>query len=307
MSPADDRSGATPSGDLPETLILVPNSGIQFVEYAFHLDKVPRFQRPFIEREFVNERDAKTGEVPARLLAGWNEDDPDSGEPPASEFGDRLYSLTPVRALEPFLGKWVPVPYIAHLRVDPFGAPPSIATARPTGRACACKRRRASRARRRPTRWCSPSIRRSTTGSAAHLHHAPSSIWGRAGSSARQPLATSTGSCTILPTAAARTMACGCATVEAAVPGVQIRPAARPADSGPTRTRAGSRRWPATSSSSKRSPEAIKPRKIRFSMPRRPRRPSRSISCSTSATAGPGILIERIPNKDRVDLKDPTR
>ncbi len=123
MSPAGDRSGAAP-GDLPETLILVPNSGIQFVEYAFHLDKVPRFQRPFIEREFVNERDARTGEVPARLLAGWNEDDPDSGEPPPSDFGDRLYSLTPVRALEPFLGKWVPVPYIAHLRVDPFGAPP---------------------------------------------------------------------------------------------------------------------------------------------------------------------------------------
>ena len=124
MSPASDKSGTSAASDLPETLILVPNSGIQFVEYAFHLDKVPRFQRPFIEREFPKERDPKTGEVPARLLAGWNESDPDSGEPAPAEVGDRLYSLTAVRALEPFLGKWMPVPYVAHLRVDPFGAPP---------------------------------------------------------------------------------------------------------------------------------------------------------------------------------------
>lgn len=115
--------GTTDPAALPETLILVPNSGIQFVEYSFHLDKVPRFQRPFIEREFPDERDAQTGEIPVRLLAGWNEEFPDTGEPPLTQYSDRIYSLTPVRALEPFLGKWVPVPYIAHLRVDPLGAP----------------------------------------------------------------------------------------------------------------------------------------------------------------------------------------
>ena len=123
MSPAQGRGGGPDASDLPETLVLVPNSGVQFVEYGFDLDKVPRFQRPFIEREFPAERDSSTGQIPARLLAGWNEDFPDTGEPPVTEFSDRIYTLTPVRALEPFLGKWVPVPYIAHLRVDPFGAP----------------------------------------------------------------------------------------------------------------------------------------------------------------------------------------
>ncbi len=123
MSPA--TAAAMRGGDLPETLVLVPNSGIQFVEYAFHLDAVPRFNRPFIEREFPNERDAKTGEIPVRLLAGWNEDDPESGETVETQFSDRVYALTPVRALEPFLGKWVPIPYIAHPRLDQIDGRPS--------------------------------------------------------------------------------------------------------------------------------------------------------------------------------------
>lgn len=123
MSPADGRTGAT--SDLKEILDLVPNSGVQFVEYAFHLDRIPRINRPFIEREYPNERDTRTGEIPVRLLAGWNEDSPDSGETVSSEFGDRLYALTAVRALEPFLGKWVPVPYVAHPRLDRIGGRPA--------------------------------------------------------------------------------------------------------------------------------------------------------------------------------------
>ncbi|HTR87529.1 MAG TPA: virulence factor SrfB, partial [Reyranella sp.] len=124
MSPAADTSRPADSSELPETLVLVPNSGVQFVEYGFHLDRVPRFQRPFIEREFPQERDQRTGEIPARLLAGWNEDFPETGEPPPRDYTDRVYELSPVRALEPFLGKWVPVPYVAHLRADPFGPTP---------------------------------------------------------------------------------------------------------------------------------------------------------------------------------------
>ena len=125
MSAGMGANGAASVGDLPETLFLVPNSGIQFVEYGFHIDRIPRINRPFIEREFPTERDPKTGEVPIRLLAGWNEDDPDSGETTESAYGDRIYALTAVRALEPFLGKWVPIPYIAHPRLDQIGGRPS--------------------------------------------------------------------------------------------------------------------------------------------------------------------------------------
>ncbi|MGE5152194.1 MAG: virulence factor SrfB, partial [Rhodospirillaceae bacterium] len=124
MKPA--REVTVAASELKEVLDLVPNSGIQFVEYAFHLDRVPRLNRPFVEREYPNERDPRTGEVPVRLLAGWDEANPDSTDTTiSSEYGDRLYALNAVRALEPFLGKWVPVPYVAHPRLDQIGGRPA--------------------------------------------------------------------------------------------------------------------------------------------------------------------------------------
>lgn len=36
--------------DFGPTIRLVPNSGIQFVEYGFNIDQVVRFSRRFIER-----------------------------------------------------------------------------------------------------------------------------------------------------------------------------------------------------------------------------------------------------------------
>ena len=93
-----------------DTVVLVPHSGIQVVEYALDIDAVGRFQRRFIERTFPEE--ASAGEIPVRLLQGWDEDDPsiEASIPPRGDDVD--YTISKEKALEPFLGKWVPVPFL---------------------------------------------------------------------------------------------------------------------------------------------------------------------------------------------------
>lgn len=89
---------------------LVPFSGVQFVTYRFDLNRVRGFKPRFIERPFPDER---TGDgVPWKLLQGWNETDP-AGDPPNVERGeDDSYEISKTGALDPFIGKWVPVPYL---------------------------------------------------------------------------------------------------------------------------------------------------------------------------------------------------
>ena len=90
--------------------VLVPFSGIQFVTYSFDLNRVSGFKPRFIERPFPDER-TEAG-IPWKLLQGWNELDP-SGDPPNVEKAeDDAYDVTKTGALEVFLGKWVPVPYL---------------------------------------------------------------------------------------------------------------------------------------------------------------------------------------------------
>ncbi|ODN70709.1 virulence factor SrfB [Methylobrevis pamukkalensis] len=102
------------SADPVEDLVLVPNSGIQFLRLSLDLDAVARFDRPFIERAYdTGARRADGTPVPSwRLLAGWNPDDP--SEPPDNEpeDDDHVYTINKQKALEPFLGKWVPVPFL---------------------------------------------------------------------------------------------------------------------------------------------------------------------------------------------------
>jgi len=94
---------------MKEVITLVPHSGVQFVDAPFDLDQTPRFSRTFIERPDPNGGDDIFTRV--RLYPGWNELDPD-GEAPKRSAGDVEYDISKQRALEPFLGKWVPVPYL---------------------------------------------------------------------------------------------------------------------------------------------------------------------------------------------------
>lgn len=94
--------------DFGPTIRLVPNSGIQFVEYGFNIDQVVRFSRRFIERE-VGHSD---GESTYELITAWDEANPsrayDGPELPA----DHTYTIDERKALEVFSEKWVPVPML---------------------------------------------------------------------------------------------------------------------------------------------------------------------------------------------------
>ncbi len=107
-----------PGETMRDDLVLVPNSGVQFVRFGFNVDALPRFERSFIERAYdVGARTEDGSPVPSwRLLAGWNADDPAEPPPNEPEDGDLTYSINKYKALEPFLRKWVPVPYLKILK-----------------------------------------------------------------------------------------------------------------------------------------------------------------------------------------------
>jgi hypothetical protein len=93
-----------------DTVVLVPHSGIQIVDYDLDIDAVGRFQRRFIERQYPKE--AVGQEIPVRIFPGWNEDDPGTEPSITLTRDDVEYSINKEKALEPFLGKWVPVPFL---------------------------------------------------------------------------------------------------------------------------------------------------------------------------------------------------
>lgn len=90
--------------------VLVPFSGIQFVTHAFDLNRVSGFKPRFIERPFPAEK-TEDG-VPWKLLQGWNETDPSLPPPHIERAGDEAYDISKTAALDPFIGKWVPVPFL---------------------------------------------------------------------------------------------------------------------------------------------------------------------------------------------------
>lgn len=100
-----------------EDRILVPNSGIQFMTFDIDIDGLARFDRTFIEHPEAS-GDTDDSGAPLYdwvLLQGWNPEN-EADDPPHQPAGlDEAYSINRQRALEPFLRKWVPVPY---LRVD---------------------------------------------------------------------------------------------------------------------------------------------------------------------------------------------
>ena len=94
---------------------LVPFSGVQFLDFAFSIDDTPRLQRSFLERsDPARRREDGSQIVKLEPLTGDPERDAPILDPPRD--GDDLYEVSKIRALEPFLGKWTPVPV---LRVRP--------------------------------------------------------------------------------------------------------------------------------------------------------------------------------------------
>jgi hypothetical protein len=98
---------------------LAPHSGVQFVELPLDLAKVTRFQRDFVERP---EQVPKGAERRAILLGLWNEDEPDGDPLLHPQPGDDEYTINKDKAVEAFLGKWLPIPFLRLLPgIDSFG------------------------------------------------------------------------------------------------------------------------------------------------------------------------------------------
>ena len=93
------------------TIRLVPNSSIQFVEYAFNLESFGRLSRRFIERP--PSRAGRRGDAnTCELIPAWVDADDPAGVEPAANPSDREYTISERGALEMFLQKWVPVPML---------------------------------------------------------------------------------------------------------------------------------------------------------------------------------------------------
>ncbi|MBX9701251.1 MAG: virulence factor SrfB, partial [Acetobacteraceae bacterium] len=100
---------------------LVPQSGVQFIDIRFALEKLPRLSRVFWERPMPDGAaagGAGASLVNLRLLADRDGVllDAETGESPAPE---DTYTIGRNQAFEPYLGAWVPLPV---LRVSAVGA-----------------------------------------------------------------------------------------------------------------------------------------------------------------------------------------
>ncbi len=93
-------------------IILVPHSGVQFLSFTFDLEAAPRGTRSFIERKRPD-RIGPDGLPDVQLLPGYNESDPDGAPPFSAAAGDDEYDVSNAKALQPFVGRWVPMPFFA--------------------------------------------------------------------------------------------------------------------------------------------------------------------------------------------------
>jgi hypothetical protein len=99
-------------GRIPALVSLVPQSGIQFVDIPFSLERLPRTPMAFWEEPLPPGADAAARAlVSLRSLkpdATGNLFDPVSGTTPPV---DEVYQIGRNQALEPFVRRWVPLPY----------------------------------------------------------------------------------------------------------------------------------------------------------------------------------------------------
>lgn len=102
-----------------ETVTLTPFSGVQFLDFAFDLDECRMKPRSFLERRDTSVR---TADGAVRVVLHPLSGDPEKDAPFLDDRReeDVFYDISKVKALEPFLGKWVPVPW---LRIRPGRGP----------------------------------------------------------------------------------------------------------------------------------------------------------------------------------------
>lgn len=95
---------------------LIPASGIQFLDVDFDISALPRLNRAFWDERPLGMRDPSGDQqVLLRALEQTEEGelrDPVSGQHPPQE---EVYWVTAAKALEPFLGQWVPLPFLRVL------------------------------------------------------------------------------------------------------------------------------------------------------------------------------------------------
>src|SRR5689334_18275593 len=104
---------------------LVPHSGIQFLDLELDLDALPRTTRFFWEEKVPGQPNAE-GKIPVLLRCLYPDEgaaalrDPVTGQTPPE---DEVYQFNRAKALEPHLGKWVPLPYFRVRARGTDGAP----------------------------------------------------------------------------------------------------------------------------------------------------------------------------------------
>ncbi|MEO0344464.1 MAG: virulence factor SrfB [Pseudomonadota bacterium] len=93
---------------LRDEITLVPFSGIQMLDFGFNIDEVSQRPSQFIER-ITDEQD---GQPILTLYPLTGDEDRDADVLDARREDDDDYSIRPNAALEPFLEKWVPIPFL---------------------------------------------------------------------------------------------------------------------------------------------------------------------------------------------------
>lgn len=100
-------------GNLPRIVSLVPQSGIQFIDVRFAITQLPNLMRSFWEQPLpAATESAGAGSRLVNLRILTDEDglfmDPVSGQSPPLE---ECYPVGRSEALQPFIDRWVPLPY----------------------------------------------------------------------------------------------------------------------------------------------------------------------------------------------------
>lgn len=103
---------------------LIPASGIQFLDVDFDINALPRISRPFWDEKPMHLRDAN-GDQQVLLRALEQSDEGELFDPVGRQHPpeDEVYRITRTQALEPFLGQWVPLPYLRVKSRTPDGQP----------------------------------------------------------------------------------------------------------------------------------------------------------------------------------------
>ena len=164
----------------------MPYSGIQFLDFGFNLDDTRRLARTFIERP-DRSLTLPDGSIRLHFLPLSGDDEADAPILDQADPDEQQYDINKIKALEPFLSKWVPVPYLrvrpgrgayargaARRRADQLGARVGD-PARCAGGPARAQPPRGARLRYRPGAsgsrtapiWCRPSTTPRTSRSSA--------------------------------------------------------------------------------------------------------------------------------------------